>query len=288
MNLLLESFWRAFSYCLLPRVILLSLLPLFLMVGVSVLLGVFFWDSAVLAVQAWLEELELFDGLLQWVEAVGAQTLRSVIAPLIVLALLMPLLVIFTLLTVAWFMTPAIVSLVATRRFPLLEKRHGGSFLLSVLLGLGSSLLAVLAIVVSMPLWFVPPLVMVLPPLIWGWLTYRVMSFDVLAEHASHEERREIVRRHRLPLLTMGVCSGFLGAAPGMIWVFGALMVVLAPLLLPLAVWIYTFVFALSALWFAHFCLSALQGLRESANPLAPDASIALPNETDTPASPQP
>ena len=61
-----------------------------------------------------------------------------------------------------------------------------------------------------MPLWFVPPLVLIVPPLIWGWLTYRVMGFDVLAEHASREERRQLHaraplaaarhrRRHRLP-----------------------------------------------------------------------------------------
>jgi hypothetical protein len=52
-------------------------------------------------------------------------------------------------------------------------------------------------LVISLPLWLVPPLVLVLPPLIWGWLTYRVLAYDVLSEHASREERLEIVRRHR-------------------------------------------------------------------------------------------
>jgi MFS family permease len=280
MNLFFDSFWRALSNCVLPRVILLSLLPLLLMVAISVLLGVYFWDDAIAAVQDYLEDLELFDGLLQWLDAVGAQTLRNVIAPLIVLTLMIPLLVIATLMAVACLMTPALVNLVSARRFPLLERRHGGSFFVSILLGLGSSLMALLAIVVSMPLWFIPPLVMILPPLIWGWLTYRVMSFDVLAEHASPDERREILRRHRLMLLFMGVCCGLLGAAPGLIWVFGALLVVLAPLLLPLAVWIYTFVFAFSALWFAHFCLAALQALRDSnpppATPPPTDVQLAM------------
>jgi hypothetical protein len=39
--------------------------------------------------------------------------------------------------------------------------------------------------------------------------------------------------------------------------------VVMAPLMVPLAIWIYTLVFAFSALWFAHFCLAALTELRE-------------------------
>ena len=278
MRLVLDSFWRALTYCVLPRVIFLSLLPLLLMVALSILLGVFFWDTAVASVQTWLQDLDLLSGFMQWFDAVGAQALRNVMAPLIVLTLMIPVLVIATLMAVTWLMTPAVVALVAARRYPLLASRHGGSLFLSILLGIGSSVLALLALLVSMPLWFVPPLVLVLPPLVWGWLTYRVMSFDVLAIHASHEERREILRRHRLSLLVMGICTGLLGAAPGLIWAFGALMIVLAPLLLPLAVWIYTLVFAFSALWFSHFCLTALQALRATDNPAPAQATLSLPH----------
>ncbi len=74
----------------------------------------------------------------------------------------------------------------------------------------------------SVPLWLVPPLVLILPPLIWGWLTYRVMSYDVLAEHASADERRKLMRDHRWPLLAIGVVCGYLGAAPSLLWAFGA------------------------------------------------------------------
>ncbi|MFX8110536.1 EI24 domain-containing protein, partial [Acinetobacter baumannii] len=80
-------------------------------------------------------------------------------------------------------MTPAIVRLVAERRFPLLEKKRGGSLLQSLGASLAATALALVLIVLSMPLWLIPPLVMVLPPLIWGWLTYQVFGFDVLAEH---------------------------------------------------------------------------------------------------------
>ncbi len=52
------------------------------------------------------------------------------------------------------------------------------------------------------------PLVLVLPPLIWGWLTYRVMAFYALAEHASKDERREVLRRHRVTLLGHGDPDG--------------------------------------------------------------------------------
>jgi hypothetical protein len=172
-----------------------------------------------------------------------------------------------------------------------MERRHGSSFWNNVLLGIGASLLAAMALLFSMPLWFIPPLVVVLPPLIWGWLTYRVMVNDVLAEHASVEERTEIIRRYRFWLLAIGVLTGYMGAAPGMVWAVGAMAIVFAPLLLPLAIWIYTFVFAFSALWFAHFCLTALAALR--AEPIDvpgsttpdPDAlakALALPDDTSS------
>lgn len=108
MNLFLDAFWRAVAYCLRPRVMLLSLLPLALMVALA-------------------------------------------------------------LLTVALLMTP------------------------------------------------------VLSPLIWGWLTYRVMAFDALTEHASVEERPELFRRHRGWLLGIGIFCGYMGAAPSVLWASGAL-----------------------------------------------------------------
>jgi hypothetical protein len=51
MKLLLDSFWRAAAYCLHPRVIALSVLPLVLMVVAALGLGYLFWDAAIDAVQ---------------------------------------------------------------------------------------------------------------------------------------------------------------------------------------------------------------------------------------------
>lgn len=267
MNLFLDSFWRALAYCLRPRVIALSLLPLLLMVGLSAAMVFYFWDPALDAIRDWLTEWALLEGLLRWLESVGLGNLRAVAAPLLLLMLTLPVIIILSLLAVTWLMTPAIVSLVAQRRFPGLARRRGGSFWRGMLHGLGASLLAALALLMSMPLWLIPPLVIVLPPLIWGWLTYRVMNYDVLAEHASLEERAEIIRRHRPWLLAIGVVTGYLGAAPGMVWAIGAMAIVFAPVLVPLAIWIYTFVFAFSSLWFAHFCLAALEALRAESTP---------------------
>jgi hypothetical protein len=151
---------------------------------------------------------------------------------------------------------------VAKRRFATLELKHGGSATAGALAAFFFTLVAVLVLLLSIPLWFIPPLVLIVPPLIWGWLTCKVMTYDVLAEHASAEERLELSRRHRGALLVIGVISGYLGAAPSLVWASGVFFITFAPVLLPLAIWIYTLVFAFSALWFAHFALSSLAGLR--------------------------
>jgi hypothetical protein len=213
-------------------------------------------------VRATLESWQILDGLFAWLDSVGAAGFRGVIAPLIVVALAVPVIVVLTLFIVAVAMTPAIVSLVARRRFPQLERLRGGGFWSSVAVSVGCTIVALVALALSVPLWLVPPLVLVLPPLIWGWLTYRVLGFDVLAEHADGDERRAILREHRWPMLVMGIITGYLGAAPSLVWAFSALTLVFAPLLIIVAVWLYTLVFAFSALWFTHYALAALQGLR--------------------------
>lgn len=257
-----DAFWRAVAYCLHPRVIALSFLPLVLMVALSFALGYFFWDGAVASVMAWFEAFDLVQAFLGWLERMGMGSLRAVFAPLIVLVLATPVIVLLCLLLVAVFMTPAMVDLVGQRRFAHLEKRRGGSFIVSVFWSLGSTLLAVVVLVLSMPLWLVPPLVLILPPLIWGWLTYRVFAFDALATHASGDERRRIMREHRGTLLLMGVLCGYLGAAPSLLWASGAMFIALAPLLVPVAIWVYTLVFAFASLWFAHYALAVLERLR--------------------------
>ena len=84
MKLLLDSFWRAAAYCLHPRVIALSVLPLVLMAGLAFGLGYFFWVPAVDAVRATFESWALVATLLAWLEGMGFGNLRSVLAPLVV------------------------------------------------------------------------------------------------------------------------------------------------------------------------------------------------------------
>src|SRR5436190_12856062 len=282
---LLDAFWRAVAYCLHPKVILLSLAPLLVVGGGVALLGWFFWEPAIDAVRAGLEQWSLLAAFFAWLASVGAGSFQSVFAPLVIVALAIPVCVIASLVLVAWLMTPAMVRLVELRRFPGLERRRGAGVLQSVAWSVGCTLVALAALVVSLPLWLVPPLVLVVPPLIWGWFTYRVFSFDVLATHASRDERRLLMAAHRWPLFGIGVVTGYLGAAPSLLWAMSALTLVFAPLLILVSIWLYTLVFAFSALWFAHYLLAALSDLRAAAGAAGVDSTAAAAEPPRLPAA---
>ena len=282
-----NAFVHALGQVLLPRVIGMTLLPLLAMTVVALGLGYFFWSGAVEAMRAGLQGWALIGWLDGHLRLGWPGGLAALLAPMLVVALATPVIVLTSLVVVSMLMTPALTRLVAERRFPQLVRSRGASLLGSIGWSAGSLLLAIVALLLSMPLWLIPPLVLILPPLIWGWLTYRVMSFDALAEHASQEERVTILRQHRAALLTIGIVSGYLGAAPSVVWASGVLFAALFAVLVPLAIWIYTLVFVFSSLWFAHYCLEALRQLRASregaaATPAA--ASMSTPALPPAPA----
>jgi len=253
MNLFMDSFWRALAYCLHPKVIMLSLLPLILMAVIVTGLGFMYWDLAVDTVRTGMEGSPALGWAWTWLERVGLLSLKTVLAPFVIILAVTPVVMIMSLLAVSFTMTPALVSLVGTRRFPDLERKHGGSLWQSVLWTFMSVILAMGALILTLPLWWIPPLAILLPALIWGWLTYR----------ASSQERVELMKRYRFQLLGMGVLTGAMGAAPSLVWASGALFAAAFVILIPIAVWIYTLVFIFSALWFVHFLLLALSKLRE-------------------------
>ena len=86
------------------------------------------------------------------------------------------------------------------------------------------------------------------------------------------------MRRSLATMLGIGVLAGYLGAAPSIVWASGALFAAAFVILVPLAIWIYTLVFAFASLWFAHYCLAALERLRaESTAPVLVDAPAQTP-----------
>ena len=259
---ILDAFWRAFAYALTPRVLVLTLMPLFVLVALVMTLAYFYLASA----QAWVvQALQTWPWLeagFTWMAGMGFAALQTVLGTLVIAFAVTPLLVVLSLLTVSLLLSTPLLDGVARRRFPHLQRLKGGSLTGSLWFMLKSTLVALLVLALTLPLWWIPPFMYLLPPMVWGWLTYRVMAYDALAQHASVEEREQVFEQYRWPLWTMGIITGFMGAAPGLIWVSGAMLAAAFVLLVPLALWIYTWIFAFGTLWFGHYALAALHELR--------------------------
>lgn len=266
MQQVFKSFGLALVGTMHPRMLWLSLRPFLI---VSILWGSLIWLTWTPA----LEMLSIFlttsiftswiqDGLI-WA---GFENARAWIAPLFFVMLLIPLISISLLVFIAFTTVPTIVKVVTRQHaYQDLEQKKGGGFFGSLIYTVWSALICLALVMLTLPVWWVPPLVAVLPPLLWGWLTMRLMSYDVLAQHATSQERDILLQQHRWPLLAMGIFSGMLGAVPTFFWATSALALVLFPIVSFVALWIYSLIFVFAALWFTHYLLEALKDLRREA-----------------------
>ena len=262
MNDLLRSFGRALSSVLHPRMLWLTFMPF---AAATIVWGValwFSWQTLIGATRNWLESWPLTTTLYGLFDWLGFSSLHAAVAPFIVIAVAIPLIVVTVLLLIATLSMPAVIRHLSKRQFAALEMRRGGTFAGSLVHSVWTTLVCLLVLVITLPLWLIPPFFALIPPLLWGWLTYRVMTYDALSLHASSEERRALLRQHRLPLLLIGVASGLLGSLPTLIWASSVWLIVLFPVMTAVTIWIYAFILVFTALWFGYYCLRALQWMR--------------------------
>ncbi|WP_429499014.1 EI24 domain-containing protein [Robbsia andropogonis] len=263
----IASLARAISGFFNPRVWWLTVAPFVMSAAIWGLLLYAGWERATGWVRAFLAQWPVLDGVERAIAFIGLGGLHLVFAPFLVVAVAIPLIVVTILLLIGVTSMPAVIAHLSRRRFAHLDALHGGSLLGSIGYGTWSTLIFVVLMIVTLPLWFVPPFMAIVRPALWGWLTYRMMSYDALALHASADERRSLLRRHRTPLLAIGIVCGLLGAVPALLFATSAITIVLFPVIALISVWLYVVIFVFSALWFGHYCLRALEALREETPP---------------------
>ena len=259
---------RAFGLALVgtmhPRMLWLSLRPFFI---ISVFWGCLIWLT-------WTPSLAMLSSFLtnsiltNWIQDgliwAGFDNARAWIAPFFFVMMIIPLIAISLLVLIAFTTVPAIVnSLCKQSLYSDLQSKRGGSLISSLFYTFWSAFICLVLVMLTLPVWWIPPLFAILPPLFWGWLTMRLMSYDVLAGHASSEERDILIQQNRWSLLVMGIACGMLGAVPTFFWATSALALVLFPIVSFVALWIYSLIFVFAGLWFSHFLLEALQNLRK-------------------------
>ena len=252
-----------------PRMLWLSFRPFLIVAFFWGVLLWFVWSPALDYLRIFLSAsifTSWIEHALAWLGIEGSQTW---LAPLFFIMLLMPIAAISLLVTIAFSTVPAIVNSVAEQAAYAklaihLDASFFGSFFGSLVYTIWSSLICLVLVFLSLPVWWIPPLFAILPPLLWGWLTMRLMTYDVLAKHATTAERNILLEKYRWSLLTMGILAGLLGVVPSFFWATSVLALVLFPFVSFVALWVYSIIFVFAALWFAHFLLQALVELRSA------------------------
>ena len=197
MGLVLDSFLACQLYCPMPRVMLLS--PVAADCDAGLVNGA--WAICIgsphpMPLNLWLSESELLDAGLSWLEEVfSLHWLRAVLAPLVMLC---PPPCDCGALTACWSGWSRLRPRSCWWQIAAFPNWRKNTVLP------GWPVWAGRCCPPWWPwwLWWLPvpwfiPLDSGGATVIWGWLTYRVFSFDALADHASAEERRLLMVRHR-------------------------------------------------------------------------------------------
>ena len=134
--------------------------------------------------------------------------------PVIVVLTLFALAAATALAAIAVLTMPVIVKTVASRHYPQLAARRGGTLAGSLRNAL-TALLAFAALwLATLPLLLVPPLYVAASLLLNAWLSQRMFRYDALAEHASASELNAVLRENRTRLLGLGLVLSPLSLIP--------------------------------------------------------------------------
>ena len=204
MKSVLVAFGRGVASQFNVRMLLLALLPL---CAAAAAWGVLLWlglQPTIDMVQRYFAEHDGFAVSGRWLSMFGLAAFKTVIVPLIAMWVFLPLMVVTALIFVGTMAMPAIVRHVGSRVYPGLERRRGGSFLGTLWLTMTSLLIFVALWIATTPLCAFPAVGFAIQPLLWGWLTCRVMAYDVFSGYADADEREALLRRHRWQLLAIG------------------------------------------------------------------------------------
>lgn len=237
MNDVLQAFGRAFRSMLHPRMLALTIWPMLVALAVWLGFAWVYWDDWT----QWISALLSASDVVGWLQQHGFAGVVRYSVWLLLWLLLAPTILITALLIAALVEMPLIVSFIAARDYPALERRRGGTVAGSVVNALVAVFVFAALWMVTLPLWLTGVLVPVLPVVLSAYLNQRLFRYDALSDHASAGEYRAIRE-----------------SSWGRMYVLGALLALLyyVPLF-------NLMVPVLSGLAFTHFGLARLAKLRE-------------------------
>lgn len=193
---------RALPILFTARIVALATLPLLIAAVIWIAIGVLAWEPA--------------NALLLRAFGTGAEPAawQRFAAGTIVVLTVAALAAATALAAIAVLTMPVIVKTVASRHFPQLAARRGGT-LAGSLRNAVFALLAFAALwLATLPLLLIPPVYVAASLLLNAWLSQRMFRYDALAEHASASEIDAVLRENRKRLFGLGLTLSPLSLMP--------------------------------------------------------------------------
>lgn len=174
--------------------------------------GIWSWSVLTGSMMGWIESWPWAG---EWMRAsdIAWATVLVLVKIAIILALI-PLIYLTTTLLVALFALPMMIDRVAREEYPDLEQRKGGSNLGSIFNTLWVSLIFLVLLVLSLPLWLIPGAGLLISIVLTAWLNARAFGYDSLMQHADRAELQSVPKNRREPMLLLGAVCALLAHIP--------------------------------------------------------------------------
>ena len=238
METIFEALSKGLKSQLQPKMLLLMLWPMLLALLFWGGMFWWFWDVWAGALFKLAQGMGLEARLVEW----GFVWIAHGLITFLLFSLLIPAVYVTSLFFAAVFAMPLMLNFVVARDYPDLEMKRGSTFIGSVWNALFAVVVFLILWLVTLPLWLIPFGALVVPILLSAYINRRLFMFDALMDHASREEFEQIKARANGRLFGLGAILGFVHYIP--------ILNFFTPIYIGLA--------------YIHFCLTALQRLREA------------------------
>ena len=252
METIFEALSKGLKSQLQPKMLLLMLWPMLLALLFWGGMFWWFWDVWAGALFKLAQGMGLEARLVEW----GFVWIAHGLITFLLFSLLIPAVYVTSLFFAAVFAMPVMLNFVVARDYPDLEMKRGGTFIGSVWNALFAVVVFLILWIVTLPLWLIPFGALVVPTLLSAYINRRLFMFDALMDHASREEFEQIKARANGRLFGLGAILGFVHYIP--------ILNFFTPIYIGLA--------------YIHFCLTALQRLREESAPHLSTPLSSIPN----------
>ena len=210
MQEILDALGRAFKSLFHPKMLVLTLWPMLLSLLFWGGLFWWFWDAWVGDITRLSQGYGVEDRLTNW----GFAWVAHWLVTLLLFSMMLPAIYVTSLMFTAIFIMPAMLSFVAARDYPELEKRRGGTFVGSIWAAVVAVSVFLILWVVTLPLWLIPFGVFVVPILLSAYLNQRLFVYDALCDHADRAEFEKIKEQSLGRQFGMGALLGFVHYIP--------------------------------------------------------------------------